>query len=497
MSGSRFLWAVGSGFLTGVASASLFAVGYAEVLFAILVALGALTYIAIDKKKMAALALVAIASFSCALGIVRTEAARMSGDPALTSRAGKQTIIAGVIIAEPDARDASTHLTVQAQDLLVGSTSIPIHARVLVLAPPHARVSYGDVIRAEGELQIPAPFETSPGRSFDYPDYLAVSGITYELVRAQVDVAGARHANPLYAGAITIKHAYLDGLAAVLPEPESALAAGITVGDKRSVGQELTQEFQRTSLVHMLVLSGYNITVVANALNRLLNFAPPFAHYGTSIVVIIFFMIASGGASSAVRSGLLAAVAMFARSRSRTVHAGNALTLVALIMVAWNPIILIFDPSFELSMLAAIGLVYVTPLFEPLLARIPERFGIREIVSSTIATQSCVMPYLLYQSGFASIYALPANVLALAFVPAAMAASAVAAVGGMVAGSYALPLALPAYALLRYLLAVTHFFASLPYAVLQIPAFGFSWVAAFYVLLAAVVVIVQTKTPRE
>jgi predicted membrane metal-binding protein len=56
-----------------------------------------------------------------------------------------------------------------------------------------------------------------------------------------------------------------------LPEPQSGLAGGITVGDKRAMGKDLTQEFRTVSLVHIVVLSGYNITVVINALFRVLS----------------------------------------------------------------------------------------------------------------------------------------------------------------------------------------------------------------------------------
>ena len=67
-----------------------------------------------------------------------------------------------------------------------------------------------------------------------------------------------------------MKQEYLKGEDATLPEPEAGLAGGITVGDKRSIGPALSADFQKVSLIQMIVLSGYNITVVANFAARLL-----------------------------------------------------------------------------------------------------------------------------------------------------------------------------------------------------------------------------------
>src|SRR6185503_1276768 len=107
-----------------------------------------------------------------------------------------------------------------------------------------------------------------------------------------------------------IKNAYLAGMRATLPEPEAGLAGGITVGDKRSIGPELSAAFQRDSLVHMLVLSGYNITVVLNTTQRFLQTTPRLLQFGGTISVVLFFILMSGGAASAVRAGCMALIAV-------------------------------------------------------------------------------------------------------------------------------------------------------------------------------------------
>lgn len=409
----------------------------------------------------------------------------VTGDPNVTANIGKSVEIQGVVSQEPDARDTATLVSVEANSLVVGTATTPVHAGILAQMPAHARVAYGDHVQVYGTLELPEAFQTGIDREFDYPDYLAAQGIEYQLAYAQLDSISGNSGEPLQAFAIATKEDFLRGLGLVMPDPEAALAGGITVGDKRSVGPQLTEDFQRDSLVHMIVLSGYNITVVLNAAARLLAWSPRAVQFGGSIVVVVFFIFMSGGASSATRAGLMALVAVAARATHREYFGERVLASVSLAMVAWNPWTLCFDPSFQLSALATLGLILFTPTFAGWFSKISEKFGAREILASTCATQLMVLPLLLYQNGMLSLVALPANLFALLPVPWAMFFSLLAGVGGYIFGSSVSFLAWPAYALLWYIVWVAHSLASLPFAAVATPSFSSGWMFATYGILFA------------
>ncbi|HVM73952.1 MAG TPA: ComEC/Rec2 family competence protein [Candidatus Paceibacterota bacterium] len=493
MVGSRLLCAVVAGFLCGVFVRSYLPIGISYATFTLILGSAALVCALVDHPRSKMLFVVALAFASCAGGIVRMNAAVITGDPILTTHLGEHVTLEGSVSREPDVRDTGVLLSIHARELLVGSTTIRIDAGILAHVPPHTDVHYGDTVRVSGTLELPDPFDTESGKQFDYPDYLGVSGIAYTLSFAHIQSLRGNDGNILQTLIIDLKHTYLEGLDAVLPEPEAGLAAGITIGDKRSIGPQLSTEFQKVSLIQMVVLSGYNITVVANAAARLLVWAPRYLQFGSGIFVVIFFILISGGASSAVRAGLMATLAMYARTSRRTYDSLRALGAVAVIMVAWNPFILAFDPGFQLSALAMLGLTLFTPIFSVRLGWIPERFALREIVSSTIATQLAVLPLLLYQDGTLSLLAVPANVLAMLPVPLAMLTSCIAAIGGIVFGSTATPLAFPAYALLAYIIAAAHQLASLPFASVTIGAFTVWWMLVAYAILFGGFLIMQKR----
>lgn len=483
--GSRAFWAVVLGFLSGVFLRSFLLIGWSFVGF--FAFLGITVFLTGKTTRVPLVStrgtLVALTLLSCAAGIARMQAAVVTGDPNVTANIGKSVTIRGFVSQEPDSRDTTTLLSIEANELIVGNETIPVHAGILAQMPAHARVAYGDEVQVHGDLALPEVFQTGVDREFDYPTYLAAQGIEYQLSYAQLDSISGNSGEPLQAFAIGTKENFLRGLGAVMPDPEAALAGGITVGDKRSVGPELTSDFQRDSLVHMIVLSGYNITVVLNAVARLLLWAPRSLQFSGSVFTVIFFIFMSGGASSATRAGLMALIAVAARATHRIYLGERVLAFVSLLMVAWNPWTLCFDPSFQLSALATLGLILFTPTFAEWFSKIPEKFGAREILASTCATQLMVLPLLLYQNGMLSIVALPANLFALLPVPWAMFFSLIAGAGGFFFGSNVSFLAWPAYALLWYIVWVAHSLASLPFAAVSTPSFSAAWMFAAYAAL--------------
>lgn len=485
---TRLFWAVVMAFLLGVFVRSF--VPAAAYLTAFLVLCGAASVALgfIDDTKFQQGSLCAVVLIFLALGMFRMNIATLSGDSHLTAHVNERITIEGVVKAEPDAREGSVRLRVTATTLISEEATSSVFAGVLVVAPAHSEVSYGDSIRATGMLRVPVAFDTGEGRQFAYPEYLAMQGIMYELSRAEIESSEEHLGNPLYAFAIGLKHKFLDGLGVALPEPAAGLAGGITVGDKRSIGKDLTDDFQTAGLIHVIVLSGYNITIVLNAASWLIAHTPllkhmRFAQLGVSGAIVTLFVLMSGGASSAARAGAMALIGVYARGSGRVFLALRALAAAAVLIVLWNPLTLGFDPGFQLSMLATLGLIVFTPPFADRLRWIPEKWGLREIAASTLGTQLAVLPLLLYQNGQLSVYALPANLLTLFFVPYAMFFSLIAGVAGIVLDTLSIPVALPAYLLLEYIISVARMVAGLPFAAASIAAFSPVWLFASYAAL--------------
>ena len=494
----HLLFTVIFGFLAGVFARSFYPLGFAVAGFMALLAVTAFIFAYFDEAKRKSLIIIAVALVAFAGGILRMNSAVLLGDPELTSRLNKEIIVEGVVSEEPDVRESNVRISLKADNLVLGTSTIPISAGILVVAPRNTSVKYGDRIRASGLLRTPESFETGIGREFNYPEYLAKDGIGYELAFANVEKAeGDNEANFFKAGAIWIKQKFLEGLWLALSEPEAGLAGGITVGAKRGLGKDLSGIFIVVGLIHIVVLSGYNIMLVINGALKVFSRAPRLFKLFLTAFIAVSFALMTGGASSSVRAAAMAVIGVVGRATGRLYFASRVLAIVAFGMVLWNPFLLSFDTGFQLSVLATLGLIWFTPIFSEHLKWITAKFALREIAATTLGTQLAVLPLLMYQNGQLPLFSLPANLLALIAIPPAMAASTIASLAGLIAEPIAPVIAFPAYLLLTYIIDVAKFFAALPFASVAIGAFGAWWMFLAYAAMFGGFVFIKKRAAMK
>ncbi len=398
----------------------------------------------------------------------------------LVTHVGESAEVVGMVVADPDRRDTSLHLTVDVETVGGVSTS----GKLLALVPRESSVSFGDVVTVRGPITLPESFEGNAGRIFDYPGYLRVQGISAQMSRAELvrDTSGGFSIQRFL---FSIKHTFEHSLQKLLPEPDESLLEGILLGERHGIPKDLTNAFIESGLIHVVVLSGYNITIVAEGVFRLLSFLPTSASYPIGGILMIFFAVMTGAGSTTLRALIMGLIALLARYLHRSALAMRSLIFAGVVMIFWNPEVLLHDPSFMLSMLATFGLITLSPTVEHWLGelrlfRYKRMQGAKSIAASTIAVEIVVLPALLYQTGVLSLLSIPANVLALPVVPAAMLAGFVAGLTNLVPAPLGQLLAfiptLICDILLKWMLLITTAVAATPFGAVTIPAFSF-WLA--------------------
>lgn len=473
---AEYLWALLGGFFVGVAFFDLIPLGLSFCIF--LAFLG--VALAASSRSLKVI-ICAIALCAAGAGALRVHLADRASVSALDEHIGERISLIGSITDEPDRRETSVRLTVLPYMVgLSGGEEVAVErsGRVLVPVQLPASFSYGDIVRVRGVIGYPEVFEND-GRSFDYPAFLAARGIYYELPFADVEIIKPRGVS-VRGTLFDIKNAYLAGLQRALPEPHASLAGGITVGDKRSLGDKLTEQFQKTGLVHIVVLSGYNITLIVGALMLLVRNMPLRWRFVLGGGAVLAFVLMTGASATGVRAGAMAGIALLAAAAYRKYAIDRALALTAAAMVLWNPHVLLYDPGFQLSVIATLGLIHVSPLFEKKLAWMPERFELRSIAAATLGTQAAVLPLLIHQTGLLSLVSLPANLLVLPAIPLAMITSFAAGIAGSLFETIGIVIGLPAYVLLSYVVWMTELLAKIPLGSVELPAFSGWWVMAAY-----------------
>lgn len=464
--------------MTGVAVRSVFETSYSTLFALFLIAVGVFC-VGVLLKRVYTFSYVALFILIALLGMLRTEDAFSKHTQGMVYTQGEQVTVTGVISTEPDVRDTYTVLYVD----VTHTENVRTGFRVKV--PPHRSYAYGDEVLVNGEVHVPEAFTTETGRVFNYPGYLMKDGIQYELWDAQVAPTGVFVGNSVIKMLLSIKHAWLRSVSAILPEPAASLAGGVIVGAKRSLGEHWLEAFRDTGIIHIVVLSGYNLTLVANAVTHILRALPQTVRFIAGSVGIVSFAIMVGGGATVVRASMMAFLGMLAGVIHRRYVLLRALLIAGLFMVMWNPFVLLFDTGFQLSFVATAGLILIAPHLERTFHMITPTAGLRSIVAATIATQCAVLPLLLYHIGTVSVVAPIVNILILPVVPFAMFVGFIGGMVGMVSTIVALPFAYSAYAVFTYMFTVVTLFSKLPFAAVSLPAIPWWTIMLVYVIAVA------------
>lgn len=393
--------------------------------------------------------------------------------PTLEPMVGQSYTFTGTITRVPEQREQSTQLYVTTND-----------TTLLVMADRLVSATYGDEVTVTGKLQHPEAFTTDLGRTFNYPGYLRARGVSYTVSFARITVLSSGHGNPLLAVLNVGKQAFVKHLEMVLLPPQVGLGEGLLLGVKRALGETYETAFRKTGIMHIVVLSGYNVMLVVSFFMFVLAYLLP---YRTRLMVglggVFCFALLVGLSATVVRASVMAALILIMRFGGQTHHVLRALCLAAVLMLVVNPLLLLFDIGFQLSFLATLALILASPVVLTWFSNVPTIFGMRDFLVATVTTQLFVTPLILYHIGEASLVAVFVNLLVLPVVPLAMLLTFVSGMVALLSPIAALPLAWLTSGVLSYILFVAVTVANIPHASFSVPAFSPLLLVPAYALL--------------
>lgn len=468
------------GFCAGVLLTQFLNFSIYTALFFLLLALTcfALTYITdVSFNTLIAVALVCV---GLSLGTLRALSVENVQVRELNPYVEENVELTGVVSTDPAwlGDKQNFHLRIDSVD---GKDISQAKARITLR--PYPKVAYGDRLSLVGELLIPEDFiSEDTGRVVAYEEYLASQGVGYQMIYPEVEVVSQNEGSVIKEALFSLKHTFLGRIANVVPEPQSALLGGMTLGVEEALGEELEEDFRETGLIHIVVLSGYNVTIIAEMFMRLASFLPLLFRSLLGSMGIILFALLVGASATIVRASVMALIVVFARLIGRPHHIVRALILAALGMVIINPRIIAYDPGFQLSFLATAGLIFLSPIIEHYISRVPSKFEIKETIAATVSTQIFVLPLLLLMTGVLSTVSLPVNVLALPAVPLAMLAAALIAIFSYLGSIAVLPFAVLGNFLSAYIIRIVEFFAALPFTTIDLPPISIFAVMGWYAI---------------
>lgn len=309
----------------------------------------------------------------------------------------EKTSFHGIVVSEPRRFEKYQSFTVKTEE--------PFSGEISVLAPPLAKIDYGDLLNFDGIIKQADSPEKDPSVLFP-----------------KIETVDKHRGNWLREKLIGFKQFLIGQFDEFLLPDEAALLGGITFGSRSDFSENLRGAMSRSGTTHLVALSGYNITILILAVAYVFNsFLSRRKTFYITIFFILFFVLMVGGEPSVVRAAIMGFLALLAREIGRLQAMRNAIMLTAGAMTLAVPTILINDVGFQLSFASLLGIVYLAPAIKKLL-RIEDGglMSWKENFVMTLSAQLAVFPIISATFGEFSLSAILANVLILGFVPFTM-----------------------------------------------------------------------------
>lgn len=361
--------------------------------------------------------------------------------------------------------------------------------KILLNANLHDNLNYGDELNLKCALKIPRSFvETAQDDSsgFDYRMYLAKDGIFYLCQNADFQRTGENKGNKIYLTILKLKDKLSRNINSTIPQPEAALANGLIFGGSSQLSKNIADNFSKTGLSHIVAVSGFNVTIIAEYLMLLGIFLGLWRKqaFWFAIGGIFLFVLAVGFPSSAIRAGVMGSLLLWAMKNGRLANSRNAIVFAAAVMLLINPLLLRWDIGFQLSFLATLGIITLSPFWERYLIRKNKAVSeIQETVFLTISASIFVLPIILYNFHTLSIISVLANVLVLPLIPLAMLLIFATSIAGLFGHLFSLPFAWITFLPLKYIIEAVNYLANLSWASMEVDNFSVGWLTVWYFIL--------------
>ena len=406
----------------------------------------------------------------------------------------------GRVVGEPEGEGG--HLPA-GTNLLV--YSLPPDALVATRGRPFLR--YGDTLRVSGSVERPEPIG-----DFDYAAWLESQGIAGVMwARDVVSVSTGGGSKPAAA-----LHGVRTALASVIqrsvPEPEGGLAQALLLGVRSELPHSVKESFRTAGMSHLLAISGLHVGVVMGLLLAATG-SVVGRHHPMAVVitgtVVWGYAVLSGLDPPVVRAAIMGTLFLAQGLLGRGIHGLTALLMAGAAMILIDPH-LPASLSFQLSFTAMAGVIVGMPLISAITAGVTSRapdsgttaarwsqYALSLVVASVVistTTTLATLPLVAWHFGEIPLMSVPATVLAMPAMQAALIGTATTAAAGLIAPTLGTWSGTLAWAPLAWLIWVAE---AMPPLLLAAPWLTGSVVVAWLAATGSLAVLASSRRARR
>ncbi|MBR1943021.1 DNA internalization-related competence protein ComEC/Rec2 [bacterium] len=278
----------------------------------------------------------------------------------------------------------------------------------------------GNYYKIEGKLRT--PFEAVNPSQFDYGKYLKNFG-TFTLFYANLENVSYIEKDLSFKWKFmqnlnNVRYRIIDTHKKYLKSPNLEILGGIVFGDDAVAPPDyIKTTFINSGLLHILAASGMNVAFIYGFwfffLHRVFKI-PVKVTVATGMGVIVLYALMTGLGASVIRATIMILFILAGKLIDRDTHSVALLSLVAMIMLIYNPAY-INDVGFQLSFLVTFGLLISSRM---LIYNGNKILGfLRSCLIIPLIAQFWVAPLQMFYFNTFSLYSVFANGVIALFLP--------------------------------------------------------------------------------
>lgn len=273
-------------------------------------------------------------------------------------------------------------------------------------------LDFGDKIKIDGTFYEPQ--EARNYKGFNYKKYLQTNKIYGTIKSKDIILISKNNVNYILTLSNNARQKIIKQIQEILPEETSSLLIGLTLGDKTYLEKETVQNFQKSSLAHILAVSGTHVSYIILGLTYLVTRSKIHKKYGYICIIflLIFFLFLNNFSVSILRACIMSIILLLSKIFHRKANAKIMLLMALLITLAYNPYS-INSLSLQLSYLGTIGVIFLSPCICELIMKLKINKKISKILSVTVSAQIAIAPIMVINFNTISLTFLISNLIAM------------------------------------------------------------------------------------
>jgi competence protein ComEC len=386
----------------------------------------------------------------------------------------------GTIVRERITNDGRVYATVQSDEVVwSGGRRLKVSGLVELRLPEDIRRApeYGERWEFEGIL---TPAGAMRANRYEYFRSGGIAAGMFLARHGACERAGrANRASLMWIGA-TLQRRFLGALEKNVAPEYSQVLGMMVLGTAQKMDPDLYETFRRAGLVHILVVSGMNVWIMLGTfmfLGFLWNRRPLVSFFVLSAVLVLYYAV-TGGGPSVMRATLMGLIFLVSLLRGSDYTARTALFIAALMMMVMNPFV-VFQIGAQLTFLASAGVVFVYPALSALVPGRAWWARVIKVFMVSIGAQLPIYPLLAYYFNQFCVVSPISNLIVVPLAGILLPLGLLTGIAGLIPGKLVVVPAFAAGIATWVVLALTRFFANLPFSNIEVASPSPVWLALY------------------